>query len=111
MRTCASLRVILHREHRLMAQANPRDCVVVEMLMGNLHIRIPCDGIARDYETMILTGDFTLTGNQILNRMIDAAVTVEHLLGFQSLRESDELMTEANSEYRNLANKLFNEGK
>src|SRR5262245_7061986 len=69
-----SLRMVLHREHRLAFDPQPFIRIVEQRDMRGSHADRQSGGI--DHETVILAGDFHFTGFQILDRMIGAAMPV-----------------------------------
>ena len=54
-----------------------------------------------DREAVVLAGDHHATAVEILHRMIRAVMAELHLERFCAARESEQLMAEADAEYRN----------
>src|SRR5690606_28902687 len=77
-----------------------RHGVVVEMDVGNFYIRVVFGILSHHVETVVLGSDFTFSGNEIFDRMIQSSVSVVHLVGFYPYRFTQKLVSEANSEER-----------
>src|ERR1700683_587570 len=93
--------MILDREKRYADATQSLDGVVVEIYVrefGAAAHRLRIDG-----ETVILRSDFHPAGTQILDRMIRAMMTEVQFVGFAAKREPKNLMAEADSENRFLA--------
>ena len=95
--TSTGLWVILHRKHGLIFKTNPRYRFVVEVLVGDGDVIHAFQRIPTDHKAVILGGDFTFPRDQVLDRMVDATVTLEHLFGGQPLTQCNNLMPQTNS--------------
>ena len=99
MRAGRSFGVVLHRKSPFASDAHALDGLVVEVDVRHFHaVGSGDNGIFVDAETVILAGNFTPTGNEVFDRMIDAAVAVVHFVGGNVHRQRQNLMTQTNAE-------------
>src|SRR4029079_876818 len=98
-------RVILHAEYWQCTVPDSLDGPVIQVDVSDLEVgRSGNPGfVSFDREAVILGGDQHATGLHFLHRMISAAMTVGEFFRRATERESQELMTEANSENRSAA--------
>src|SRR6516162_3258829 len=98
VRAGARLRVVLDREDRLADHPQPLIGLVEERQVRRL------DAVGQafrvDDKTMVLAGDLDLASQQILDRMVGAAMAARHLVGRAAERQRQELVTEADAEDR-----------
>ena len=94
------LGVILHAEHRLGLVAQPLDGAVVEVDVGDLHVRRQRRRI--DGEAVVLRGDLDLAGLELLDRVVGAAVAELQLVGLAAHRQRQDLVAEADAEHRHV---------
>src|SRR6516162_809543 len=98
LRPWARLRMVLDRKHRPADDTEPLIRVVEEREVGRLDPARQALGI--DDKAVILAGDFYGAGQEILDRMVGAAMTAGHLAGAAAERQRHQLMAETNPEYR-----------
>src|SRR3954471_1096648 len=81
VRAGSGLRVVLHREERQLAMANPLDGPIVEIEVGDFERRRPGNpgSISNYRETMVLSGDEDLIGTNIPHRVVSASMAVGQL--------------------------------
>ena len=112
MRTCRCLGVVLHAERRAIEQTQTFDNIVIEAHMAHLGATVGgVEGAIAwgvDRETVIVSRDLYLAGAKVHDRLIDAAVAVAQLVGTKPERTTENLVAEADTEYRDacLENRL-----
>src|SRR6476620_6542823 len=99
LRAGASLRVSLEAERRPIGERKALQRAVEQRLVRHAHIFGECPGI--DLEAVVLAGDHDVTGVEILHPMIRAMMSKLHLERFCAGGETEQLMAEADPEYRN----------
>src|SRR5580658_5626496 len=90
--------VILDREDRLAGHAQALVAAVEERHMGRRDIGGQALGLYP--EAVILAGDLDLSGRQILDRMVGAAMALRHLGGTAAQCQRQQLMAETDAEDR-----------
>ena len=95
VRTGRGFGVILYAKHWQVGQADARHRLIVQVTVGDLNVLGGIQAGFADHETVVLRGDFTLAGQQVLHRVVDAAVAVKHLLGAQALAQRNDLVAKA----------------
>src|SRR3954451_19590069 len=116
MRAGSSLRVVLDRGPRHVAQDQALDRAVIEVQVGKLcgaEVRLPADRLvtldrrlaARSLhrEAVVLRGDVDSSGGEILDRVVGAAVPEGQLEGLEAYRAAQQLVAEADPEDGRLA--------
>src|SRR5689334_20112028 len=101
MRAGSRFRMILDAEDTQTHMAQTFNRVVIEIDVGDF--RAGQIAIRRDREPMIMAADFHHTGQQILDRLVAAAMSEAHLFSLATEREADDLMSEADAENGQLA--------
>ena len=91
----------LETEGRRISQRNPLIRLIEQRTMGYIHIGWQAAFI--DRETVVLRGDQHPSVVEIDNRVIGAVMAEFHFQGLRTGRQAKQLMTEANSEQRNLS--------
>src|SRR5437868_12707834 len=105
--TGGGLGVVLHAEGPAVEQPQALDALVVEVDVADLGPAV--GGVERrvegglDREAVVVRGDLDLTGAQVLDRLVHAAVAVAELVGRQAERAAEELVAEADAEERRAA--------
>ena len=91
--------MVLHREQRELAVANTLDGTVVQIDVRDLERGCARDALAvsNHGESMVLSSDEHLMSSQISHRMIPPTVSVRELGGGSAVRQTDQLMAEADS--------------
>ena len=97
--------MVLDAEYRIFFVSNPFDRLIVQVQMGYFDVR--GERIRINGKPMILRSDRYLSGSEILNRLVAAPMTEFQFKCFAAVRESQQLMTEANPEYRTLTDQLL----
>ena len=97
MRSWTGFRVVLNRETLFPFDAHSGQGEVIEMLVGHLDSSMVLNRFPVDYESVVLRGDLSLSGQEILHRMIDPAVAVEHLESRYTLRKGYNLVSETDA--------------
>ena len=90
--------MVLHSEHRQPAVAEPFDRVIVQIDMG--HLNFGAEGIRVNGKSVILRGDFNPACGKILHGLISASVTKFEFERPSPERPAQNLMAEADAEYR-----------
>ena len=100
MRTRRGLRVVLHRKKGKLPMANTLDCTVVQIQVGHLKRRRSRHAafISNYREAMVLSGDQHLIGPNVAHRMIPATVAVRQLRSRATVRQTHELVPQADPE-------------
>src|SRR6478735_5027774 len=98
LRTRARLWMILHRERRLVLETQPRKAAVEQGEMRRLGIGRQRVGI--DREAVVHAGDLDPTVVGALDRVVGAAMALEHLEGLRADGEAEQLVAEADAEDR-----------
>src|SRR5688572_30190095 len=101
MRSGGGFRMILDRKDRQGFVSQPGDCVVVEVDMR--HLNFSGKGVGVDSEAVIVRCDLDLSGSQILDRLIAAAMTEFEFVRFAAECRTDQLMAKTDAEYRGLS--------
>src|SRR5215211_7004008 len=94
--------VVLDAEYRMISQPESFERLVVEIDVGDLGV---C-GVERfgiDGETVIVRGDLDFVSQLVDDRMVRAAMAKFHLVSLAADREAEDLVAQADSEDRNLA--------
>ena len=93
--------MILDRKGIVVQCLQPLYRTVVQVDMGG-HDRVTMflDGLRVDTKSMILAGDLGQSGIQVEDGMVDAPVSVVHLVGLDTQGTSQDLMAETDAEYR-----------
>ncbi len=99
--------MILHAEERQRLVAHALVGIVVQIDMRDFDFARR-QRFRIDAETMILSGDFYLLGQQILYGVIRTVVAEFQLERFAAQRQSAQLVPQANSENRHAADELLN---
>src|SRR5581483_7277588 len=104
VRTRSRFGVILHGEDWLLAVPQPFDRPVVQIDVSHGELWRPGDRILASLhrESVILGRDQHLAGRKVLDGMISAAMTVRHLHRARAVCESQDLMPQADTEYRDI---------
>ena len=97
--------MVLHGKQRETAVPQAFIGVIVQVQMGYFDVR--GERIRINGKPMILRSDRYLSGSEILNRLVAAPMTEFQFKCFAAVRESQQLMTEANPEYRTLTDQLL----
>jgi hypothetical protein len=99
--------VVLHAEERqrFVAQAFKR--LVVQVNVGQLNF-VGIDRVGIDGEVVVVGRDLDLAGGVVLDRVVAAVVAEFELVGLAAEGQTRELVTEADSENRNAAQKFAN---
>ena len=94
------LGMILHREQRELAMANPLDGPIVQIEVRHLERGRSGDAVcvANHSETMVLGGDEHLIGSDVAYRVVPASMTVGQLRRGAAVSEPHELVPEADAE-------------
>ena len=100
VRAGTGLRMELNREDRLAFQSDARHRTVIQVLMGHHDSSTISEGTAADHESVVLGSDFTFATLEVLYRVVDPAVALEHLFSLQALTQCDQLMAQADAEDR-----------
>src|SRR5690554_1492332 len=103
MGTRCTLRVVLHRESRLILQPDSFYGSIVEIDMGNLQFRVVFRLVAIDAKSMVLGSDLGEASLMILYKMVHAPVTMMHFEGFHPLGAGQQLVAQANTEQGNFS--------
>ena len=82
--------------------AHTFQAIVVEVDMGYLHITWR-QAVDIDAKAVVLGGDFHMTGGQIFDRLVAAAMAEFQFVGCAAVSKAKHLMTEADAENRFLA--------
>src|SRR5438105_1228116 len=98
LRTRARLGVVLNRENRLVEHPQAFIGLVEEREMGRHDEWRQTLGVHD--KAVVLTGNLDLAGTQILHRVVCTAVPARHLEGPATERDREQLVAEANAEYR-----------
>ncbi len=88
VRTRGCFRVILDAECNLILYANAFNSVIVQIDVGDLYPVGFSDLIGIYGKAVILGGDLTLAGEQILYRVVDSTVAVVHFISGDATRFS-----------------------
>ena len=86
-----------------MAEAFER--LVVQIHVGDFQL-VEIERIGVDGESVIVRGDFDLSGDLIQHRMIGAAMAELQLVGLAAQREAQDLMAQADAEDRDFADQF-----
>src|SRR5258706_8607482 len=108
MRARAGLGVPLETECGFVGARDALAGAIEQGFMGDANIGRQRGFI--DRETVILAGDIHLAGIDILYRVISAVMAEFHLDGPGTRRQAKQLMTEANSKYRQVFRNQFLNG-
>ena len=109
MRACCGLRVVLHGECGDVHALQAFDHVVVQIDVGDEHLAVLAvfkrrvDLLADrgvDREAVVVGGDLDLAGGQILDRLVDAAVSELELVGAEAECAAEQLVAKADAEER-----------
>ena len=104
VRAGGRLRVVLDAERRPVEQLEPLDDIVVEADVADLGAAVRRLGhlVERrvDREAVVVRGDLDLAGRAVLDRLVDAAVTVPELVRAEAERAAEDLVAEADAEQR-----------
>src|SRR5690554_4401800 len=94
--------MILHREDRQPRMLEPFDGAVVQIQVRDPKLRriLHTALISLHREAVVLSGNLDGSIGETTHRMIPAAVAVQQLVGACPERPRDELMPEADAEYR-----------
>ena len=91
--------VVLHAKYGLAAVAHARYGSVVEVAMGQLHVRMPGERLCIHRKAMVLGGDFASTGGQMEDWMVYASVAVFHFIGRNAHGQGNDLVPKTNAEH------------
>src|SRR3989304_9837990 len=105
MRTRRCLRVVLHREYRVSRVPHPLDGLVIQVDMGKLHTA--AYGINIYGKVVVLGRDRHLSCGEFHDRLISPVMAKPQLVGLPSQGKPQDLMPEADAEYRLPANTPF----
>ena len=97
--------MILHAEGTVFRALHSLDGIVKEIDMRDGQGRVAY-AVRIDRVGVILRGDLYLAGQQILDRVIAAAVTEFQLVGFRAVGERQDLMSQTNAEDRDASDQL-----
>ena len=100
MRPRRGFRVILHRKCLFTFYAYSFNALIIQVKMGDLHIRILSYRLRVHTKAMILRGDLAFAGDHIFYRVIQAAVSVVHLKSRDIICQCQQLVAQANTKYR-----------
>src|SRR5438105_11808134 len=97
-----SLRVVLHRENRVLPMLHPFDGAVVEVKVGDLKRfgTWHAGGVTAHREAVVLRRDKYLSCREIPHRMVAAPMAVGELHRVTPERQTEQLVTEADPENR-----------
>src|SRR5205807_4234888 len=103
--TGRSLRVVLHRENRVLPVLHPFDGAIVEVKVGDLKRfgTRHAAGVAPQRETMVLRRDKYLSCREIPHGLVAAPMAVWELHRVAPERQPEQLVTEADPENRQRA--------
>ena len=96
MRTGRSFRVILDREQRIFLVAQSFDGLIIKILMDHFNLR-GIQALHINTEPMVLRRDADAVVLKIFDRMIGAVMAEFQFVCFPAERETDDLVTQANS--------------
>ena len=105
MRTRRGFRVILNAEDGMIAMPHPFHRTIIEIDVSYFYVRR--QGFGVDSKTMILRSDRYSPGNQILYRLVSAAVTKLQFRSVSPVGEAEKLVPKANSKDRALADEML----
>src|SRR6266446_1572837 len=96
--------MVLHGENRVLPVAHPLHRAVIEVQVGHLERRRARDAVPLppQGEAMVLRRDKYLSGRNIAHGMVAPAVAIGELDRLSPQRQPEELMAEADPEYRDL---------
>ena len=93
-----SLGMELDAEKRLPSRADPLVGAVIDVHEPGLPLL--AQGLIPHGIAVVLAGDVTAAGEQVLDRLIDAPVAIGELVGVRACRQRQYLVAEANTEDR-----------
>src|SRR6185437_9405146 len=99
-RTRARLGMVLHAEHGAAGAGEPLVAAVEQADMG--HLDAGGQRLAVHREAMILAGDLDPPGGELLDRLVGAAMAAIELVGPPTQCQSEQLVTEADAEQRQI---------
>src|SRR5438552_12567389 len=105
VRSRRGLGMILHREHRPLAVSQSLARAVVEVDVTRLP-SVLRHGVRIDGEAVVLRRDLDLPRREVLHGVVRAVMAERQLVRATAGGEAEDLMTEADPEHRDLAEKL-----
>src|SRR6516225_8814096 len=97
--------MILYAEHWVVTHPKPLERLVIEVDVRDFNVT-QVERIGIDGETVIVRRDLHLARQFVDDGMICAAMAEFHLVGFTANRQAENLITQADSEDRNLADEI-----
>ena len=87
VRTRRAFGVVLNRESRLICHSDAFYRIIVQVHVCNLDVFSLLNRLRINPEAMVLRGYFAFAGKQVLNRVVEATVTMVHFIGINFISQ------------------------